>query len=584
MSDGEGEGEKRGALDRLSVAIAHPAVAGSALVAAALLLSAWFLEYRLPPSDEGAILTQAAKILDGGVYYRDIDAYALPGASYLLALAMALFGEHLSVARWVAALVYVGILVGVWANARQLVGARRAVLVGASMLAFKFLAWPGLTAYFYFDVAFCFACASVALFVGHERARTPLPLFLAGLCASLALLSKQTVGLYLAVASTAILLFSDPLLGAPRRPARSAVTALSAYLGGLALPVFPTLAYFAAHGILGRMLHSGFIRPLTTYLPTSGVSFAVPLRWWQLGEIGPLEPVKALGYIPEPYWQLLRTHRLPGEALQPLYWLLGELSSRALYTSIPLAFIAAAALWLGALRRDPPAPERKLLIFAALAFAVFLSAFPRADFPHVISVFPLVMVLLFGLGGRLAARLTSPALRRALRGTETATVTLVLLTTLLLAAWQHSFLTHRIHLERATLRVSPDHAYAGSVVRYVSDEVAPGESIFVFVHEAYYYFLTDRYSPWPFAQLYPGMAGGDGGRALAAMLERQPPRLVIAGQEGFPGLPPLHEYAPAVPAWVHRNFVLDLTPFVRYPLPVPTAYARVFRPRYTPGR
>jgi hypothetical protein len=566
-------------LDRFSDAIEHPAVAVSALVTAALLLSAWFLEYRLPPSDEGAILTQAAKILDGGVYYRDIDAYSLPGASYLLAFAMALFGEHLSVARWAAALVYAGIVVGIWANARQLVGARRAALVGASMLAFKFLAWPGLTAYFYFDVAFCFAAASIALFVGHERARSPLPLLLAGLFAGLALLTKQTVGIYLAAATATILLFGDALLGAPRRPLRRAATALSAYLGGLALPVLPTLAYFASEGVLGRMLHSGFIRPLTTYLPTSGVSFTLPLRWWQLGALGPLDPLKALAYIPEPYWQLLRTDRLPGEALQPVYWLLGELFARALYTSIPLAFVAAGMLWLRSLRRDPPAPERRLLVFSALAFAVFLSAFPRADFPHVISVFPLVLVLIFSLGGRLVARFAWPALRRTLRSAETMTVTLVILTTLLLAAWQHSFRTHRIHLDRANLRVTPEHAYAESVVRYVSDEVAPDESIFVFVHEAHYYFLTDRYSPWPFAQLYPGMAGGDGGRALAALLEREPPRLVVRGQGRTPGLPTLHEYAPAVPAWVHRNFVPDITAFVRYPLLVPKAYATVFRPR-----
>jgi hypothetical protein len=156
---------------------------------------------------------------------------------------------------------------------------------------------------------------------------------------------------------------------------------------------------------------------------------------------------------------------------------------------------------------------------------------------------------------------------------------LALLTTLLLAAWQHSFLTHRIHLERATLRVSPEHAYAESVVRYVSDEVEPGESIFVFVHEAYYYFLTDRYSPWPFAQLYPGMTGDDGGRALAALLEREPPQLVVRGLVRTPGLPLLHDYAPVVVAWMQGRFVRDPEAFIRYPPPVPKPYATLFRPR-----
>ena len=101
-----------------------------------MLLCAWYLEYRLPPSDEGAVLTQAARILDGDVYYRELDAYVLPGASYLLALALGVFGEHLSVARWVAGGVFASIVLGVWACARQVIGTRRAVWVGVAMLSF----------------------------------------------------------------------------------------------------------------------------------------------------------------------------------------------------------------------------------------------------------------------------------------------------------------------------------------------------------------------------------------------------------------------------------------------------------------
>ena len=551
-------------------------VVGSVLTGAALLLCAWYLEYRLPPSDEGAILTQAARILDGDVYYRDLDAYVLPGASYLLALALAVFGEHLSVARWVAGGVFAAIVLGVWACARQVIGPRRAVWVGVAMLSFKFLAWPGLTAYLYWDVAFALACVSVALFVASERELSLWPLFLAGACAGLALLCKQTVGLGLAGACVAVLVLADVLLGAHPASPRRRAAALAAYAGGAALALLPALAYFGAQGVLGRMLYSGFVRPLTDYLPTSGVSYLVPLRWWELGR---LQPMQEYAYAPEPWWQLVAGRLLPaGEVGMPVYWLLGEVFSRALYSAVPLAFAWAAWLWLRALRRDPPAAERRLLVFAALAFAVFLSAFPRADFSHVISVFPLVMVLLFAWAARLASRFGEPR-RRRLRRAEPAVVVLGLLVTLLLAARLHASFDHRLHLERADLRVSEEYAYAESVVRYVADEVEPDESILVMVHEAYYYFLTDRYFDWPFVQLYPGMTGSDDGVALAERLERAPPRLVLRGPARTPGLPRLRAYAPAAVLWVDRSFVLDMTPFERYPTRMPVSFTQVLRPR-----
>ena len=53
------------------------------LVAAAL--SWWFATHTRPMSDEGAVLTAAAKLLRGGVFYRDVDAYWFPGSAYLAA-------------------------------------------------------------------------------------------------------------------------------------------------------------------------------------------------------------------------------------------------------------------------------------------------------------------------------------------------------------------------------------------------------------------------------------------------------------------------------------------------------------------
>jgi hypothetical protein len=544
-------------------------VTAALLALLSLVLSSWYREYRLLPSDEGAVLAQASRILAGEVYYRDLDAYPLPGASYLLAAAMALFGEHLAVARWLAAAVYAAVVVSLFAVARWVMAPRPALLAGVALLAFKFLAWPNFTAYLYSDVAFALACASVALFLSQGPGRGTGRVFSAGLLAGLALLCKQTVGLYLAGASVALLAVGRLGVGAARSGRGPRLPSVLSYGAGVLAALMPALAYFAAHGVLGSLFESAFLRPLTAYLGTSGVSFTEPLRWWRFGELEP-----SLSYMVHPYWQLLQGERLPGEAWQPVWWALGELFSRVLYTSVVVAGIAYAALWLEAWRGDPAPRERRVLELGVLAFAVLLSAFPRADFPHLVSVYPLLLVAVFALSRPLARHLGP--VRPVLRRLGTLTVVTTLLATLVLAAWDHAFLTHRMELGRATLRVAPDHGYVESVVRYVKDEVPPGEPILVAFHEAHFYFLANRHTRWPFVQIYPGMEGPGAGTAMVAELERDPPRLVVLGHP-LPGLPPLGEYAPALLHWIRLHYEPDPEAFRRYPPPSGSSYARVLR-------
>ena len=82
--------------------------------------------------------------------------------------------------------------------------------------------------------------------------------------------------------------------------------------------------------------------------------------------------------------------------------------------------------------------------------------------------------------------------------------------------------------------------------RYLEEELAEDESLFVYGLDATYYFLTDRYFPWPFSQLYPGQAGGDGGRALVRLLREQRPEILVWSVFYSPGMPQL---APRVTAW-----------------------------------
>jgi hypothetical protein len=311
-------------------------------------------------------------------------------------------------------------------------------------------------------------------------------------------------------------------------------------------------------------VHSAFVRPFTAYWPASSVSFFPPLAWWSLGELG---SASGRPYLPGAYLSLLVGHRLPAVGEGEAAWLAGEFFARALYTSVPAVFLWA--LW----RAWRGAATRRIGELAALALAFVLSAFPRADYFHLISVYPVVLLLLAALA---ASRRPDPS--RPPRSGLLAVVAL-LATTAGLAGLHLSQFSHRLDLDRASLRVSPFAAWVESVVRYAREEVAPHESLFVYGHEAYFYFLADRYSAWPFAQLYPGQDGGAGGRTLAAWLRRHPPALVV---RGHPGVPSLRTTTPHLFRHVKGDFEPAPEVFERHPpragLSPPASLVLVLRP------
>lgn len=545
-----------------------PRVFAPLLLLAAAALAWWTADRGLPNPDEGAGLSAAVKLARGLVFYRHIDAYPFPGASYLLAGAMTLFGEHLSVARALAGLNWCLVVGGLYACALPLLDRQRAAWFALSLLSFKFLAFPNFTAYLYSDLALAAAVGAIALLLrdrptpgngrpagGHAR------LLGVGLCIGVAALCKQNLGIYLGGAVAAVLLLPQ-LLGwechVRAWPAR--LRALGAVVLGAALAVAPMVLYFAWEGLLGEMLYSGLLRPFRGYLPTSGVPFGVMLEWWDLGS---LRESDAQPYLPLHYSEMVRYGQLPGGSeQQPAQWLVGELFSRGLYTSVVVAFVGWGVAWIRALRAAPDDPRAaRLPAFGLVVLAVAASAFPRADFPHVVNVYPVVLLLLFALAQR------EVAARPWLRHLEVAAVCVLLLTTAALATRFHADLTTRLELDRAAVWVNPRDAWIESLLRYIDAEVEPGAPLFVYGHEAHFYFLAGRYFPWPFLQLYPGMAGGDGGRRLGEVLAHVRPRIVVKGVTSWPGTPSLPDYAPALKSAIHTFYALDDRLFDRFPPP-----------------
>lgn len=533
-----------------------PTVFAPLIALLAVVVSAWFSRFRIPPNDEGAMLTAAAKILRGGVFYQDIDSYPFPGAPYLLAGAMAIFGEHLSVARGLAVLVYGVIVVALYFVALRLTDRRRAALFGLLLLAFKFFAWPGFTSYVYWDLALAFGCIAILLFLGHSYQGGSTRLIAAGLFASLALLCKQNLGIYLAGTMGILLLFPSYILGVHRSVSGQRWNEVGAFSCGLLLPLLLGMAYFASQGALWGMIHGGLIRPFTGYLPTSGVPFHPPLVWWELGQ---LRDDAGRMYFIEPLWTMLKRGMLPES-----FWLAGELFSRLLYTSVLLTAFFFVRRWIRARRQGDLARATGLWQFGGFAFAVLLSAFPRADFAHIVGVYPLVLLLGVALLSR-SLPVSGPGGQIA-RWVEGGVTAVLVVGAVSLSIYHHSYLTQRIELERATLYEYPG-SWVESIVRYVDEELRPGEPLFVYGNDSYYYFLLGRFFPWPFSTLYPGQAGGDQGRTLVDVLRREKPPVVIRGMLRWPGLPGIPDYAPYLDAYVNRRYEIQSDVFERYPIP-----------------
>ena len=554
----------------------RPRVAACVLAVFCGLVSLGLAGDRLGGSDEGAMLTAASRILDGGVFYRDVDAYPFPGSHYALAAVMGAFGEHLAVARALAAVVFAGIVLSLYSAALVLLGPVRAALFGLALLSFKVLAWPGFTGFYYWDFAFLGACVAAAFLVRHRPGGPLRGLVLAGIGAGVALTGKQSLGLYVAAAAGLLLVFPRLWPGPERTPAATRAREIAAFALGAAIPVVPLVLFLSAQGLFVEMIQSGLVRPFTDYLGTSGIPFSVPLRWWEWGSL--VGAPGGFAYLPEPYWNLLYREVLPGRDGSGVYAFAGELFVRALYTSLPLIGLGACALVARAVRRGD-GTQRAYAIAAVLTLAAALSAFPRADFAHVIGVYPLVLLV----GMATVSRLVPKAGQGGLVALEAAGIVLGLAACSGLAVLQHRSLTERLDLDRASLRVAPEDAFVGPVVRAARARVPEGEALFVYGNEAFYYFLADRYSPWRFSQLYPGQTGSDGGRELVARLTERPPALVIRGFVRFPGVPAIPDYAPALDAFVRSRYRPDTGVFRGDPPPggiVPAArYLSILEPR-----
>ncbi len=525
------------------------------LALAAVAVSVPTITLFAPITDEGAVLTGAARLIHGGSFFRDVDAYPLPGAWYLLAGVMRLFGESVVVARTFEVAIFALAVVLAYLAARRVMSGPAAISLGIALLAAKYWAWPMWTMYFYSDVAIVLSLGGMLALVHFLEGGSGRAAMAAGVLFGLAAFCKQTVGLYPGAAVACFLAVRAAVgrkAGGGGDGASPAGRACWLYMIGLAAALLAPLAAFAGQGLGDEYLFNALLRPLVGYAPLSGLPYTPMLRVWELGTMPGME---ALAYEPAMAWNVLCHHALRTGVWPPAAGLVVEALARIAYLAMPLAFVGVGLLLLAAWRRHTWAAGNMTAFGWWLAAgATVLSVFPRASYAHLMNLAPVWLPVAFLAGHLAAGRL---ARLRAALGVAMAAGALALLAG---GIWQvtavSAYAQRVVDLPRVgRLRVDPLDDRMWLIIRYVQSHTAPGEPIFVYGQEAYYYFVCDRYSPWRFAQVYPGMTGRGEGGEVAAALERRRVRYVIRGNVGPAlGLPAVRSYAPVLDDYIASHY------------------------------
>lgn len=470
--------------------------------AAGLLIYLTLADRVIPSADEGIYLQGGANVLRGAIPYRDFFTLTGPGSFWLVAAIFRVAGITLRSARMLTALdISIMAALTCWLISRF---ASRATAVGTSVLFLALcLSSPGNVVVNHRWDSSAFALAAVCGgLLALQTGRRPAA-FLAGGFAVLAAWITPSAAL-VAVVIAARIWFDRRTR--PLGPAYAAGAAASILLPAALLahqhafiPMLQSLYWTGAHYSAANRMAYGAV-----FGGAAGL-FA--------GVHGSQLPVRIL---------LLAPFLLP--ALLP-----------------PLVVVA----WLPALR-SPRRPEVYLLLCGG---ALVASAYPRWDLLHLLYVSPVPLVLaalwMEGVRFRLArvavfCLLLIPAAGLCWRGLMGDGTGFALATPI-----------GRIHVSKAD---------APSIQMSLSN-IRPGDTLFVFPYEPFFYFLTGGQNPTRYLWLQPGMMSVEDERAALSELTARPPQWILYRDVAaadylriWPASDPARLRMTSIEEWIRTNY------------------------------
>ncbi len=497
--------------------MSHATSFGVWLLASVVLMPANLIGVTI--HDEGFIATGAMLILHGKLPYRDFLSFYGPAQYYVVAFLFAIFGQDLLVLR-LAHVAWLGALaVAVGAVCRRIaaktdglpIPPRYLPAIGiAASMAIALYAMP-TPAYPAVPATVLLLLASLSLFEDGSSERLRSWLIASG-WVGVAGLFRWDFGIYgLAALLLALLL-----------ALWSRQASLRAYL---------------RHGLMA--VGPATLILLAGYVPFLGIA-SDPRRWYhEIVEYSMYEFPKwrARAFLRPAYWGFRQAVNA-GDLMAAF-----DAACRLAYVIIPAGL--SLTLLVFALRQAWRGPRRSSTVNPAIAYAIFLCLFllqqmrirgtTSQGFPMAATAIPLALYAFVSV----CARWPTPSLvARTARALALCGLAVVAMAALSIV---HPLFTGPLvplDNERAHLiRLNPEQAYYGEVLRYVRAHTSKTDVIFsgaldhskLFINDSLIYFLTERLPADRFVEFDPGIVNtAQGQREITEMLQaKRVPLLVL---------------------------------------------------------
>lgn len=438
-----------------------------------------FLHFAIMGSDEGTLLVEAERIVNGQIYARDFLPGVGPGILYLLAAWFKVFGVSFIAARIYLSLTLLATGGLVLFLSRRLCG--DLWLVPCVLLMGTYLGLICCGVSHHFDSNFYALLAVVSMILWRQK-RTSFLLIIAGVCLGISTLILQQKGVMLLCAILAWILIrrkEEP------RWFSAVLFVFTSYLATLGA----ALLYFYREGALQALIFDDFIAPLRKYESVNSVTYAHGLFGDGIFEL----------------WSALFRHTAWGNVLS-LCLILPDL----LIAALPLTVLLLAIRY----RSKTGNPEILLLWFTG--YALFLSEFQRTDMPHLIWGSPILIVLF----AHLLDRSRTAVARRAGELISISAIFLAICSILVVTLGTRTVIARRGAV--AVLeRNAPDE------LAFLDRKVNPGEDIFVYPYSPLYYFLSGTRNPTRYSFLLYGFNTSQQFQEVTRALDENQTRIVV---------------------------------------------------------
>jgi len=508
-------------------------------------------------ADEGYLLLQSVDMLGGKVLYRDMDAFVTPGAWLVLAALFKLVEPSVIASRIPVLAGYLAMVGVSYRIVAGLIDRRRGLLTVVLLMACTVWAFPAWTFAFYSPYSVMFALAALERLLTWRRLARNRDLLWCGVLLGLSIIFKQNYGVFAVLGIVAGLVSIRVELRQPAASALRGALADVVRVGiGATLVGLPVLGYFVYQGAFPAMFRSLVIHPFEFSgqhdIPYLDLAMLFKHQLLNSGADMMTYAAQLIHRVP-PMTRWIREIGLVERLHVILYW------------APPVIFIIGTSLSVRPAGTEPSEhPGRPvnagLLSTIAMAAALFLGVFPRADFNHLINVYQPVIVAGVVTTHELVRSLPSsnPAwLRVALGAGRTAVGLFVIVAVYWYFALIHQFDTP-VGGKRGGVLVNGPEAtridYGLEVIEKMSEK---GSAVLTLPDLAMFNFLTDRPMPSPYYNLYQHHIAHDQGAAVVEGAEAHRVQLALTRYNNFfSDRVGLRTYAPILAEYLISHFEL----------------------------